>query len=393
MKIAINGAGIAGPTLAFWLARAGHEVVIVEEAKELRTGGYIIDFWGVGYDIAEKMGLVSQIRDLGYQVKEVRFVDDRGHTNGGFSVDVFQRMTLGRFTSVRRSDLAATIYGALPENVSTIFDDSIVELTDTSDAVEVGFKHAPADTFDLVIGADGLHSKVRAIAFGPEDDLEVSLGYHVAAFEIEGYGKRDELVYVSHGAPGRQVSRFSMRDAKTLILFVFSNEYLSGQPHNMDEQKAALREIYAGVGWECPAILAAMYSAGDIYFDSVSQIRMDRWTRGRTALIGDAAGCASLLAGEGTGLAMAEAYVLAGELARHGGDHEKAFAAYERLMMPFIRQKQKSAASFASSFAPKTSLGITFRNLVTKLLRIPFVADYFIGADLRDDIDIPNYTY
>ncbi len=392
MKIVINGAGVAGPTLAFWLGKAGHEVVIVEEAEELRTGGYIIDFWGVGYDIAEKMGLIPRIRELGYQVEEVRFVDDRGRKSGGFSVDVFGRMTNGRFTSVRRSDLAGTIYDALPENVSTIFGDSIVEITDTGDRVRVGFRHAPVGEFDLVIGADGLHSKVREIVFGPESDFETSLGYHVAAFEIDGYRSRDDLVYVSHAAPGRQVSRFTMREDKTLVLFVFSDEYLGTQrPHRVDEQRSALREIYADVGWECPAMLEAMDDAGDIYFDSVSQIRMDSWTRGRTALIGDAAACVSLLAGEGTGLAMVEAYVLAGELSRCGGDYEKAFAAYESLMMPFIKKKQKSAANFASSFPPKTAIGIWFRDLVTKLLRIPMVADYFIGRDLRDDIELPDY--
>ena len=136
-----------------------------------------------------------------------------------------------------------------------------------------------------------------------------------------------------------------------------------------------------------------MEDASGVYFDRVSQIRMDRWTKGRTALIGDAAACVSLLAGEGTGLAMAEAYVLAGELRDCGGDHVAAFARYEERMMPFLKRKQESAAKFASSFAPKSAFGITFRNLVTRLLRIPFVADFFIGRDLRDDIKLPDYGF
>ncbi|MGD9631539.1 MAG: FAD-binding domain [Pyrinomonadaceae bacterium] len=392
MRIAINGAGIAGPTLAFWLGKSGHEVVLVEQAEELRTGGYIIDFWGVGYDIAEKMGLIPEIREQGYQVEEVRFVNAEGKTSGGFSAAVFERMTGGRFTSLRRSDLAAAIYHSLGSHATTIFNDSIVGIRDERDHVRVEFRDAPPDHFDLVIGADGLHSTVREIAFGPEAEFEVPLGYHIAAFEADGYRPRDELVYVSHAAPGRQVSRFSMRDDKTLFLFVFRDEYLghstalTGADH-----RTQLKEVFAGVGWECPQIISLMENADDVYFDTVSQIHMDSWTNGRTALIGDAAACVSLLAGEGTGLAMAEAYVLAGELARSNGDHGKAFAAYEARMKPFISVKQRSAAKFASSFAPSSTLGIRFRDLVTRLLRVPVIADYFIGNDLRDDISIPDY--
>lgn len=392
MRVIVNGVGIAGPTLAYWLRKGGHEVVLVEEAQQLRSGGYVIDFWGVGYDIAEKMGLLPRIKELGYRVREVRFVDRHGRKCGGFPVDVFSRLTTGRFTSLRRSDLAATIYRALDGAVETLFGDSVARIEDLGHGVRVGFDHAPPREADLVIGADGLHSRVRRLAFGPDAGVEVSLGYHVAAFEVEGYSPRDELVYVSHARPGRQVSRFSMRDDKTLFLFVFRDEFLSSGSLSSDqERKAALAEAFTGVGWECPQILAAMASVRDIYFDRVSQIRMDRWTKGRAALIGDAAACVSLLAGEGTGLAMAEAYVLAGELHRCGGDHGAAFARYQQRLMPFLKRKQESAAKFASSFAPKTATGITLRNLVTRLLRLPFVADFFVGRDLRDDIELPDY--
>ena len=394
MRVAINGAGIAGPTLAYWLRESGHNVLLIEESPQLRSGGYVIDFWGVGYDIAEKMGLIPQIRELGYQVGEVRFVDRHGRKSGGFSVDAFRRMTNGRFTSLRRSDLAAAIYRALDGKVETIFGDSIAKIEDDGHCACISFDHAAPREVDLVIGADGLHSRVRQLAFGPEAAFEVSLGYHVAAFEVEGYRPRDELVYVSHGVPGRQVSRFSMRDDKTLFLFVFRDEYLTvREPSTEQERKAALASVFAGVGWECPRILAAMGEVGDVYFDRVSQIRMDRWTKGRTALIGDAAACVSLMAGEGTGLAMAEAYVLAGELRNFGDDHGAAFARYQERMMPFLKRKQESAAKFASSFAPKSAFGLTFRNLVTRLLRIPFVADFFIGRDLRDDIKLPDYEF
>jgi 2-polyprenyl-6-methoxyphenol hydroxylase-like FAD-dependent oxidoreductase len=418
MRIAINGVGIAGPALAYWLRKSGHEVLLVEESPRLRGGGYVIDFWGVGYDIAEKMGLIPRIRELGYQVREVRFVDRHGRKSGGFPVGIFDRMTNGRFTSLRRSDLAATIDDVLDDKVETIFGDSVAGIEDDGNCVRVSFDHAAPREVDLVIGADGLHSRVRQLAFGPQERFEVSLGYHVAAFEVAGYRPRDELVYLSYGVPGRQVSRFSMREDKTLFLFVFRDEYLTakrrcqpprgGQAHFCSATIAAmvpaakmsqppvgavLASVFADVGWECPRILAAMESAGDVYFDRVSQIRMDRWTKGRTALVGDAAACVSLLAGEGTGLAMAEAYILAGELHACGGDHVAAFARFQERMMPFLKHKQESAAKFASSFAPKSALGITFRNLVSRMLRIPFVADYFIGRDLQDKINLPDYGF
>jgi 2-polyprenyl-6-methoxyphenol hydroxylase-like FAD-dependent oxidoreductase len=388
LRIVINGVGIAGPALAYWLTRAGHDVLLVEQAPALRTSGYVVDFWGIGYDIAEQMGILGEIRALGYQVREVRYVDRRGRRSGGFDVDVFDRMTDGRFTTVRRSDISATIYRAIQGSVETIFGDSLAHVDDVGDCVRVGFDHAPEREVDLVVGADGLHSRVRRLVFGPDSEFEVPLNYHVAAFEVDGYRPREELAFVSHNLPGRQISRFSMRDDGTLFLFVFRDDLLKATD---GEPRATLRRVFDGAGWEWPRIATELERATDIYFDRVSQIRMTRWTKGRTALVGDAAACVSLMAGEGTGLAIAEAYVLAGELAGCGGDHEKAFARYEQRLMPFLERKQLSAGKFARSFAPKSALGIALRNYATKLMGVPFVADWFIGRALRDDIALPSY--
>ncbi|HEX6051886.1 MAG TPA: FAD-binding domain [Gemmatimonadaceae bacterium] len=388
MRIVINGIGVAGPTLAFWLNEAGHDVVLVEQAPQLRTAGYIVDFWGVGYDIAERMGVIDAIRAVGYQVREVRFVDRQGRKRGGFDVDVFHRLTSDRFTSVRRSDISATIFRTLEGKVDTIFGDSVAGVEESGSGVRVRFDHAAAREADLVIGADGLHSRVRHLAFGPESEFETSLGYHVAAFEAVGYRPRDELVFMSHSLPGRQISRFSMRDDRTLFLFVFRDEYMSPESR---APKSQIQHVFHGAGWEWPRIAEELERASDIYFDSVSQIHLRRWTKGRVALVGDAAACVSLMAGEGTGLAMAEAYVLAGELNSCGGDVAAAFARYEERLMPFVKKKQASAAKFASSFAPRTPAGIFFRNQVTRLMGVPFVADIAIGRALRDDIVLPDY--
>ena len=394
MRIVINGAGVAGPTLAYWLRRSGHEVVLVEHAPRPRTGGYIVDFWGRGYDIAQRMGVLDAILEDGYSMREVRFVDREGRANGGFPVTVFARMTEGRYTSVARSDVAASIVAALDDGVERIYGDSVAAIEDRGERVGVMFDRAPAREVDLVIGADGLHSRVRRLAFGPDESFEVSLGYHVAAFEVSGYRPRDELVYVSRSVPGRQVSRFSLRDDRTMFLFVLRDEYLPRGPLATDEErKEALARAYAGAGWETPAILDALRTAGDLYFDRVSQIRMDRWSRGRVALVGDAAACVSLMAGEGTSLGMTEAYVLAGELRATPRDPRAAFARYEERLRPLLARKQASAARFASSFAPRTAFGIGFRNVATRLMRIPFIAERLVGADVRDDFELPEYGY
>lgn len=385
LRVVINGIGVAGPTLAYWLTKFGHEVLLVEQARKLRTAGYIIDFWGIGYDIAERMGLIDEIRALGYQVREVRLVDRKGRKKGGFHVDVFARVTHDRFTSVRRSDISATMYRAIEGKVEAIFGDSVATIDDAGDRVRVGFDHAPAREVDLVIGADGLHSRVRRLAFGSESEFAVPLGYHVAAFEASGYRPREELVYVSHNLPGRQIARFTLRDDRTMFLFIFRDELMTRDA----DPKTILRNVFAGTGWEWPRIEVELERASEIYFDTVSQIHMPRWTNGRVALIGDAAACVSLMGGEGTGLAIAEAYVLATELHACGGDYATAFARYEERLMPFLQKKQQLATKFASSFAPKSAFQIAFRNQMTKLMRVPFLADLAVGRAFRDDITLP----
>jgi 2-polyprenyl-6-methoxyphenol hydroxylase-like FAD-dependent oxidoreductase len=392
MKIAISGAGVAGPALAYWLLRTGHAPTLIETASAFRSGGYIVDFWGNGYNVAERMGLLPQIHAAGYQVQGVRLVDTHGRRQGGFNVDVFRRMLNSRFTSLPRGDLAMQIFNAIEDRAETRFGTSIAAMLEHDRGVHLTLDNGEEHDFDLVIGADGLHSRVRALAFGPEEQFERRLDYFVAAFETEGYRPRDELVYVSCGMPGRQISRFALRDDRTMFLCVFAAEHFHGrEPLNLEERKEAIRQVFGETGWEWPAIAQELERASDLYFDPVSQIVLENWSRSRTCLIGDAAACVSLLAGEGTGLAIVEAYILAGELHRAHGDYRTAFASYERTLRPLLARRQASARSFAGAFAPRTRFGLWFRNQMTKLMAIPSVATMLIGADIKDNFELPDY--
>jgi len=391
-SVLICGCGIAGPTLAYWLAQHGFKPTLVEAAPHLRTGGYVIDFWGRGFDVAEKMGLLPAIAGEGYDVKGLRLVDANGRQVGGFDTAVFLAATNGRYVSIPRSELAKILYQKVQSQCETIFGDSIIKLEQVRDGVRVTFKYASSREFDIVIGADGLHSLVRHLVFGKQDRFEKYLGYMAAAFAVPGYRPRDEDVYVRYTIPGRQVARFAMRNNRTMFLFVFADNKIRRAPQDNDSYKELLAAEFRYAGWECPEILAAMKSCDELYFDRVSQIRMESWSQGRVSLIGDAAFCPSLLAGQGAALAMIAAYVLAGELGRTPSDPKAAFQRYEQLLRPFILAKQKAAVKLSGSFAPKTRFGLFFRNQVTKAFKLPLVAEFAMGTSLADRIDLPNYS-
>jgi 2-polyprenyl-6-methoxyphenol hydroxylase-like FAD-dependent oxidoreductase len=384
MKIAISGAGIAGGTLAYWLHKAGHEPLLIERAPALRTGGYVMDFWGLGYTVAERMGILPGVRESGYQVERVDFVGDDGRRVSGFPVDALRSLTHGRLTSVARGDLAAEIFRALDGQVEIVFGDAIAAIEETGAGVELALESGARRSADILVGADGLNSRVRRLAFGPDENFRRDLGYRFAVFSLPAYRPRDELAYKLYSAPGRQIGRFTLRDDRALILFAFH-----APPIEAAQARARLREIYAGMGWETQAILARLDEAEDFYYDDVAQIRMPTWRQRRVALVGDAAAAVSFMAGEGAGLAMTEAYALAGELAR--ADYAEAFAAYERRLMPFLRDKQHSAEAFVSTFVPETEFGLWLRNQASRLMGLPGMARLMLGRSVRDDFDLPDY--
>ncbi len=390
----ISGAGIAGPTLAYWLKAGGFRPTVVERAPAVRTGGYVIDFWGLGYDIAERMGLASDVERNGYHVREMRVVDDRGDRVAGLGTRVFRDLTDGRYVTLARSDLSRLLFEKIKCVTEVIFGDEIVGIDQCPNQAHVEFRRQGKRRFDLVIGADGLHSNVRRLVFGPQTRFEKQLGYAVAAFEVDGYRPRDERAYVMYNEPGRMVGRFALRGDRTLFLFVFAAD-AAVQPTQLalSAQKAILYERYGDGKWECLRILGELDRTQDLYFDRISQIRMKAWSRGRVGLVGDAAFCVSLAAGQGSALAMTAAYVLAGELSQAQGRHDEAFARYEGILRAYMNSKQRGAERFAAAFAPRTRWGLLLRNLVIRSAAIPGVARLTFGADIIDTLRLPDYRW
>jgi 2-polyprenyl-6-methoxyphenol hydroxylase-like FAD-dependent oxidoreductase len=391
-SVLISGAGIAGPALAYWLHHWGFEPVLIERAPQFREGGYMIDLWGVGYDVAERMKLIPHLREVGYLINCVKFVDERGRTRSGFDAKMLRDALGNRFFSLPRGDLARAIFDTVEDKIETIFGDTITVICEDPAGVDVQFKHGQSRRFDLVAGCDGLHSAVRQIAWGPEKEFEKYLGYCCASFLTGNYPHREEQTYTSYAEPGRQISRYTLRGDRTAFLLIFAREQPLAQSADQATAKAALRERFAGDHWtETAEILERLEACDDLYFDSVSQIRVPSWSKGRIVLVGDAAYCPSLLAGEGAGFALAGVYLLAGELQRASGDHAVAYRGYEQRFRAFIKRKQQSAVQFASSFTPKTRLGLFVRDFVLRLTALSTIRSLLVRRFVTDQFELPDY--
>lgn len=388
MKVLIVGAGIAGPTLAYWLREGGHQPTIVEHAPELRKGGYLVDFWGAGFDVADRMGIVPELRRRGYVFTDARAIDRRGRLVA--SVKPAKIMKSGeRYLTIARSDLSEVIYDSLEGQVELILGDSVRALEDDGTTVRVDCESGSTREFDLVVGADGLHSRVRRLAFGPDEEYEKYLGLVFAAFEAKGYRPRDELVAMMYADIGFQALRLTLDDDNAL--FLVSVRHDGPVPDGRSMQEELLRDALSDAGWEVPAILELMPKAKDFFFDSVSQIRMPSWSSGRVVLVGDAGAAPSFLAGQGSALAMIGAYVLGAELAREE-DPREAFARYEERLAPLIRSKQDAAEGLGLAFAPKDRWQLFVRNSAMRMMGLPGMADLLMGRSFRDAIELPPFT-
>lgn len=362
-NILISGASVAGPALAFWLHRFGFHPTIVERAPALRPGGYAIDFRGASLRVLERMGLLPEVRSRQTRIGAITIVDRNNKK--------IARMPDG-FTSgeleILRGDLAEIFHQATRSTTEYIFDNTITAIEPTTDGVDVSFQSGERRRFDLVVGADGLHSKVRSVALGEEAAFVRYLGYYVSIFTIPNYLHLDHAgLYYS--TLGKKIGIFSGGDAqKATASFFFATDSLDSFRRDTAQQKQILREHFQNEGWQAARLLEYMESAPDFYFDSVSQVKMDRWSSGRCVLLGDAAYCASPLSGMGTGMAVVGAYILAGELAEADGDYHAAFQNYEARMRDFVQKCQGIADGATDWFVPRTRFRLWLSHQMWKIL-------------------------
>ncbi|MCT9090261.1 FAD-dependent monooxygenase [Streptomyces sp. ASQP_92] len=333
-----------GCALAYWSRRHGFAPTVVERAPGTRPGGQAVDIRGVALDVVERMGLLGRVREAATRMRGMSLLDADGNE--------VHRSTEATFSSGRldsgdvellREDLVAMLEQLADGQAEFMYGDRITGLDEGEHGVTVDFAHGPSRTFDLVVGADGPHSAVRALAFGPEREFTHHLGSHLAIFGAENFlGLDNWQVWQRDGDAGYGI--YPVRDNSELrITFGFASGPLDAVPREPDALKRAIADRMGALRWERARLVKALWAAPDLYSDAMAQIRLDRWSRGRTVLLGDAGYCASPLSGQGTGLALVGAYVLAQELGRAGGEHREAFARYEARLRPFVTLNQALA--------------------------------------------------
>ncbi|HEY4453048.1 MAG TPA: FAD-dependent monooxygenase [Pseudonocardiaceae bacterium] len=386
-NVLISGAGIAGPALAFWLLKHGFQPTVVERAPALRPGGQAVDFRGpVHLNVLRKMDLIDALRAHETHMTGQRLLDRSGRTAVTLPASFFSGDL-----EILRGDLCQVLHDASVPGTEYVFGDVITAITETSNGVRVSFAHGAPRVFDLVVGADGLHSGVRALVFGPESRFVVPSGYWYGGATVPNILGLDRIG-LSYNVPGLGVSVSSGGGETAQLGFVFRDDEFDPGRRDQDAQRASIAARFGGLGWEVPRLVKEFQSAPEIYFDSISMVRMDSFVRGRVALLGDAAYGATL-GGMGSGLAVVGAYVLASELAAAAGDHQVALANYAERMGPYVRACQKLGANSGPFLAPSTARGLWARNTVHRLLTKRWFAGYLDKMTIKaaSSITLPDY--
>ena len=397
-NILISGAGIAGPTLAYWLRRHGFNPTVVEKAPKPREGGYLVDFRGTGVEVAEKMGVMPQVRQEQFVPKEMLFADESNEPIATIDLARLFRETFDdpskAQTQIMRSKLARILYDKARDGVEYVFGDSIRAMRQDAQGVQVEFESGGSRRFDLVLGADGAHSAVRELTFGEKSRLTSYLGYYIAACLVT-YPARGGTI-MSHAKPGKFASLFCFPDNSALAYFIFKQtKKFAYERHDMEAQTRLFADAFAGFDWQpLPDILRQMEQSSDFYFDSADLLQLEHWSKGRVALVGDA-GYPTPLTAWGVSLALIGAYVLAGELKNASGDHERAFEAYERELRPFVEKKTRGARGTGMKLVPSSPLGIWMRNQALKLFSVPplsrLMARMTYGRMFREAFPLKDY--
>ncbi|MFK4082569.1 FAD-dependent monooxygenase [Kribbella sp. NPDC020789] len=361
-SVLISGASIAGPALAYWLDRYGFDVTVVERSDALRGGGYAIDIRGTAREVVDRMGLLPELRKVHVDSRRLSFVDPDGELIAAVRPEAMTGGEEGLDLEVRRGDLADALYTATRDRITYRFADSIARLDDRGDRVDVVFESGVEQSFDIVIGADGLHSNTRSLVFGPEEQYHRYIGFAFAGFTLPNeFGLSHEAVIWN--MPGRCAALYAHEPDEPMYGFLTFRQ--EEPPYDAFRNPQAQRELVASrfpeQSWYVPQLVEAMRNSEDMFFDIVSQIHMPTWSRGRVVLAGDAAHATSFMSGQGSSVALVGAYVLAGELATHS-DHTEAFKAYEQRVRGFVEQNQALVEAGQSGLAPTTQELLDARN-------------------------------
>lgn len=360
-KVLISGGGIAGSTLAYWLARRGFAPTVVERADGLRSSGNPVDVRGPAVDVVERMGVLPQLREAATRVRRLTFVDADGRRVGQLGMDAVQE---GDGLELPRADLASILHRAGQDDVEYRFGDSVATLSQDGDGVEVTFERAAPRRFDLVVAADGLHSRVRELVFGPERDHIRYLGMYVATLKLD-HPADDAHEVLHHNTPGKAVS-LHPGSGRALAAFMFRRpEAAEFDPRDTGQHRRMLVEAFEGGTWRTPQLLERALAADDLYFDAISRISLPRWSSGRVVLLGDATSCVSLF-GDGSTLAIEGAANLAEALAI-SPDDRTALTRYEAGHRKRVAAKQRGMTAASRLLVPNTGPGIQARNAVARL--------------------------
>jgi 2-polyprenyl-6-methoxyphenol hydroxylase-like FAD-dependent oxidoreductase len=358
----ISGAGVAGPALAWWMTQQGWDVTVVERAAALRDGGQAVDFRGpVHREVLERMGMWQAICAHRTKGSDMVLL-----ARSGSPIATLPSVMMSGDVEIQRGELCKLLYERTVRTAEYHFGDHLTALDQGADDVTVRFASGRIERYGLVVGADGLHSGVRALAFGDESSFLRHHGYRIATYSLPNVHGLDGTAF-TYTVPGRACMVSAESESRARALFVFAGGPLGHERFETAAQQALLCTAYRDVGWEVPRVLAELPHATDLYVDQIATIAIDRYATGRVVLLGDAA-YGGTLGGQGTSLAIVGAHVLAGELAAARGDHMVAFARYEARMRPYATSCQKGAERVGSFFAPRTRVGLLLRNLFYRAL-------------------------
>lgn len=371
MKILISGGGLAGLTLAYWLNRYGFTPVVIEQAQGMRHDGYGIDFFGTGYDVASRMNLIDTLNDRKIPIEYIAYVNASGAIQTRMDIALMEKVMRGKYLALMHWTLEEVLYDAVKNDVEIRFGRTLKAVRQSANAVDVTFDDGSTETFDLLIGADGIHSNTRGLVFGPESQFSHYMGYYIVCAPVPdryGIGR----TWKNYTEPGRQVGAYcSSNEGDVIATFMYAAPDEGYIPR--DQRLPRLRKVFADMGWVAQPMLNDIHDPSAIYMDTVTQIHMPIWSQGRVALVGDACGCMTLISGQGASMAFGGAYVLAEALHKHT-DYQSAFRAYEQQMRPPIETRQKNARSFAKAFVPGSKWEMTVQRMIMNLvLRDAFI--------------------